>query len=110
MISESDPVEGGSSLYAMTIPGFGDVSWHRTYTAIDRPDHVGADEWFVVGDGGPQGDPTTQTLDFVPVGDGMTRMTMRVHLPAPEDPDEFMEQSAAGLSTSLAVMDELVSD
>lgn len=36
-------------------------------------------------------------------------MTMLVMLPDPEDPQTFMEQSAAGLTTSLATMDELVS-
>ena len=36
-------------------------------------------------------------------------MTMLVNMPEPEDPEAFMEESAAGLSTSLAMMDELVS-
>jgi len=37
-------------------------------------------------------------------------MTMHVDLPEPEDPETFMEQSAAGLSSSLTTMDELVSE
>ncbi len=36
-------------------------------------------------------------------------MTMQVDLPEPEDPEAFMEQSAAGLTSSLSAMDELVS-
>jgi hypothetical protein len=36
-------------------------------------------------------------------------MTMQVDMPEPEDPETFMEQSAAGLTTSFATMDELVS-
>lgn len=40
---------------------------------------------------------------------GMTKMTMAVSMPDPQDPDEFMEQSAAGLSSSLAAMDRLIS-
>jgi hypothetical protein len=48
-------------------------------------------------------------LTFEPIADGYTRMTMQVNLPEAEDPETFMEQSAAGLATSLATMDELVS-
>ncbi len=106
---ESDPVEGGKYYYAMVIPEHGPMAWHGTYTEVDQPDRLGADEWFVMGDGGPVGPPTAQTLTFEPTGDGFTLMTMQVHMPGPEDPDTFMEQSAAGLSTSLATMDELVS-
>lgn len=106
---ESDPVPGGAYRYEMVIPGFGRMSWFGAYTHIDRPHRMDAQEWFVMGDGGPEGDPATQTLTFDALDDGMTRMTMHVHMPEPEDPETFMEQSAAGLSSSLAAMDELVS-
>lgn len=108
-VCESDAVDGGRYRYVMVIPGYGQVAWHGTYTTVDPPGHIGADEWFVMGDVEPTGPPSSQTLDFEPTGDGMTLMTMRVHLPEPEDPQTFMEQSAAGLTTSLATMDELVS-
>ena len=108
-ICESEPVEGGRYHYAMVIPEFGPMAWYGTYTAIDRPDSLGADEWFVMGGGDPEGPPTTQTLTFEPIADGFTKMTMQVHLPEPEDPETFMEQSAAGLTSSLAKLDELVS-
>jgi uncharacterized protein YndB with AHSA1/START domain len=108
-VCESDPVEGGTYHYAMVIPEFGSMSWHGTYTGVDRPSRLDADEWFVMGEGDPDGDPTTQTLTFEPVDDGLTLMTMVVNMPAPEDPEAFMEESAAGLTSSLATMDELVS-
>ena len=93
----------------MVIPEHGPMAWHGTYTHVDRPDRLDADEWFVMGEGGPTGPPTAQTLTFEPVGDGFTLMTMQVDMPEPEDPESFMEQSAAGLGSSLATMDELVS-
>ncbi len=62
-----------------------------------------------MGEADPSGPATAQTLTFEPVGDGFTLMTMQVYMPSPEDPETFMEQSAAGLSTSLNTMDELVS-
>jgi hypothetical protein len=34
---------------------------------------------------------------------------MQVDMPEPEDPEAFMEESADGLTSSLATMDELVS-
>ncbi len=106
---ESNPVDGGRYHYVMVIPEYGSFAWHGTYTSIDRPDRLDADEWFVMGEGDPEGPPTTQTLTFEPVGDSLTRMTMQVEMPEPEDPEEFMEQSAAGLFTSLAKLDQLVS-
>ena len=106
---ESDPVVGGTYHYAMTIPGFGSMAWHGNYTGVDRPDRLDAEEWFVMGDVEPSGQPTTQTLTFEPADGGLTRMTMQVYLPEPEDPETFMEQATAGLSSSLAAMDELVS-
>jgi uncharacterized protein YndB with AHSA1/START domain len=108
-VCESDPVEGGRYHYAMVVPDFGPMAWHGTYTGIDRPRRLDADEWFIMGGGDPTGPPTTQTLTFEATGDGFTLMTMQVDLPEPEDPETFMEQSAAGLTTSLATMDELVS-
>jgi hypothetical protein len=48
-------------------------------------------------------------VTFEPTGDGFTLMTMQVGMPEPEDPETFMEQSAAGLTSSLATLDELVS-
>jgi uncharacterized protein YndB with AHSA1/START domain len=108
-VCESDPVDGGRYHYAMVIPEYGSMAWHGTYTRLDRPDRLDADEWFVMGDVGPTGPPTAQTLTFEPIGDGFTRMTMQVNMPEPEDPETFMEQSAAGLTTSFATMDELVS-
>lgn len=106
---ESDPVPGGAYRYEMVVPGFGRMSWFGTYTNVARPDRIDADEWFVMGDGGPEGLPATQTLTFDAVAGAMTRMTMHVRMPDPEDPETFMEQSAAGLASSLAAMDELVS-
>jgi uncharacterized protein YndB with AHSA1/START domain len=109
-LCESDPVQGGHYHYAMVVPEHGSMAWHGTYTAVAPPARLDADEWFVMGDTDPSGPPTTQTLTFEPAGNGFTLMTMQVHMPSPEDPKTFMEQSAAGLSTSLAAMDELVSD
>ncbi len=108
-VCESDPVEGGAYHYVMIIPEYGPMAWHGTYTGIDRPDRLDADEWFVMGGGDPDGPPTTQTLLFEPTADGFTLMTMSVNMPEPEDPEAFMEQSAAGLSSSLATLDRLVS-
>lgn len=108
-VCESDPVDGGKYHYVMVIPEYGPMAWHGLYTGIDRPDRLDADEWFVMGGGDPEGQPANQTLTFEPNGDGFTLMTMQVHMPEPEDPEAFMEESAAGLSTSLATMDELVS-
>lgn len=108
-VCESDPIEGGRYHYEMVIPEYGQMAWHGTYTGVDRPDRLDADEWFVMGEGDPTGPPTAQTLTFEPVGDGFTLMTMQVDLPEPEDPETFMEQSAAGLTSSLNTMDELVS-
>lgn len=105
----SDPVAGGTYLYEMTIPGFGEVAWHGNYTRVDPPNGLDAEEWFVMGGGGSDGPPTTQTLRFDALEDGMTRMTMSVWMPDPQDPDEFMEQSAAGLTASLDAMDQLIS-
>ncbi len=106
---ESDPVVDGGYHYVLVIPEYGPMSWHGRYTAIDRPGRLGANEWFVMGEGDPEGDPSVQTLTFDAVGSTATRMTMHVQMPAPEDPEAFMEESAAGLSSSLAVLDELVS-
>jgi len=108
-VCESDAVEGGRYHYAMVIPEHGAMAWHGTYTRVDRPERLDAEEWFVMGDTDPTGAPTVQTLTFEPVADGCTRMTMQVDLPDPEDPETFMEQSAAGLTSSFAAMDELVS-
>jgi uncharacterized protein YndB with AHSA1/START domain len=108
-VCESDPVEGGRYHYVLVMPEYGAASWHGTYTRVDRPDRLDANEWFVMGEGDPEGPPAEQTLTFESVDDGFTRMTMTVHMPEPEDPETFMEQSAAGLATSLATMDELVS-
>lgn len=109
-VCESDPVAGGTYHYEMVIPEYGDFAWHGNYTSVTRPARIDADEWFVMGGGDPQGEPASQTLTFDPIDDGHTLMTMQVDMPAPEDPDEFMEQSAAGLTSSLAALDELVSD
>ena len=106
---DSDPVAGGTYLYEMTIPGFGDVAWHGNYTRVDAPNGLDAEEWFVMGGGGPDGPPATQTLTFDALEGGMTKMTMSVRMPDPQDPAEFMEQSAAGLTTSLNAMDRLIS-
>ena len=108
-VCESDPVQGGRYHYVMVIPEHGPMAWHGTYTGVDRPDRIDADEWFVMGEGEPTGPPAVQSLTFEPVAGGLTRMTMQVDMPEPEDPETFMEQSAAGLSTSLAAMDELIS-
>ncbi len=108
-VCESDPTEGGRYHYAMVIPEHGPMAWHGAYTHIDRPDRIDADEWFVMGDTDPTGPATAQSLTFEPTGNGFTLMTMQVDMPEPEDPETFMEQSAAGLTSSLASMDELVS-
>ena len=105
-VCESEPVEGGGYRYVMVIPEYGEFSWHGTYTQIDRPHSLHSDEWFVMGEGEPEGPPSAQVLTFESTGDGLTLMTMHVTMPAPE---EFMEQSAAGLTTSLATLDELIS-
>jgi len=110
---ESTADVGGSYLYRMDIPGFGPMAWFGTYTGIDRPGRLDAEEWFVMGEGEPEGPPTTQTLTFEDISTDpsapLTRMTMQVHMPAPEDPEAFMEESAAGLTSSLAALDQLVS-
>jgi len=108
-VCESDPVIGGRYHYVMVLPEYGPMSWHGLYTLIDRPARIDANEWFVMGDGAPDGDPSTQTLTFEPIAGGFTLMTMQVTMPEPEDPETFMEQSAAGLGSSLATLDELVS-
>ena len=108
-VCESEPVEGGRYHYVLVLPEHGPMSWHGTYTSIDRPDSLGADEWFVMGEADPEGPPTTQVLTFESTGEGMTVMTMQVELPEPEDPEAFLEQSAAGLTSSFATLDELVS-
>jgi uncharacterized protein YndB with AHSA1/START domain len=108
-VCESDPVDGGRYHYEMVIPEYGQMAWHGTYTRVDRPDRLDADEWFVMGETDPTGPPTAQTLTFEPAGEGFTLMTMQVNMPDPEDPETFMEQSAAGLTSSLNTMDELVS-
>jgi len=108
-VCESDPIDGGRYYYVLVIPEYGPMAWHGTYTHIDRPDRLDADEWFVMGEGEPEGPATAQTLTFQPTGDGLTTMTMQVNMPEPEDPEQFMEESAAGLSTSLTTLDQLVS-
>ncbi|WP_420452614.1 SRPBCC domain-containing protein [Ilumatobacter sp.] len=108
-VCESDPVEGGRYRYVMVIPEHGTMSWHGEYTLVERPERLGAREWFVMGDDDPTGAPATQVLTFEATGRGSTLMTMRVDLPDPEDPETFVEQSAAGLQSSLAALDELVS-
>lgn len=108
-VCESDPIEGGSYHYEMVMPEYGTMTWHGRYEAIDRPGRLDANEWFVMGGGPAEGPPSEQTLTFEPHGEGCTFLTMRVVMPAPEDPEEFMEQTAAGLGESLAAMDELVS-
>jgi uncharacterized protein YndB with AHSA1/START domain len=108
-ICESDPVVGGRYYYVMVIPEYGTMSWHGRYTGVDRPERIDAEEWFVMGETDPEGPPTTQSLTFAPTGEGLTLMTMQVDMPERMDPETFMEQSAAGLDSSLAAMDELVS-
>lgn len=108
-VCESDPVAGGRYHYAMNIPEHGVMAWHGLYTSVDRPNRIDADEWFVMGDGEPTEPPSVQSLIFKAIETGFTEMTMRVDMPEPEDPEIFIEQSAAGLSNSLATMDELVS-
>lgn len=108
-VCESDPVEGGRYRYVMTIPEHGSMAWHGIYTAVDRPNRIDAEEWFVMGGADPTGAPAVQSLTFIAIDDRCTEMTMKVDLPEPEDPDTFGEQAAAGLSSSLATMDELVS-
>lgn len=108
-VCESEPVAGGRYHYVLVLPEHGPVAWHGRYTSVDRPGRLDADEWFVMGDDEPTGAPSSQTLVFEPTGEGFTLMTMQVRLPEPEDPETFIEQSAAGLTTSLATMDELVS-
>jgi uncharacterized protein YndB with AHSA1/START domain len=109
-VCESDPTEGGRYHYVMVIPEHGPMAWRGLYRVVQRPDRLEADEWFVMGTGDPSGPATAQWLTFEPTGDGLTRMTMHVELPEPEDPETFMEQSAAGLTSSLGAMDELVSE
>lgn len=109
-VCESDPVNGGRYRYQMIIPGHGRLAWHGTYTGVDRPSRIDADEWFVMGDGEPAGPPSSQTLTFEPVAGGFTLMTMAVDLPSLEDPEAFLEQTATGLGASLDAMDKVVSE
>ncbi len=67
---ESDAVDGGRYHYILVIPEHGPMAWHGTYTHVDRPDRLDADEWFVMGEDDPTGDPTSQTLTFEPTGEG----------------------------------------
>lgn len=108
-VCESDPVQGGQYHYVLVIPEYGSMAWHGHYRSVDRPDRIDADEWFVMGGGDPSGDPSSQTLTFEQEGDRFTLMTMDVRMPDPEDPEAFMEESASGLATSFATIDELVS-
>lgn len=108
-VCESEPVEGGRYHYVMTVPEHGLMAWHGNYTGVDRPNRIDAEEWFVMGDGDPTGPPAVQSLTFDAIDSGLTEMTMKVKMPEPEDPDTFTEQAAAGLSSSLATMDKLVS-
>ncbi len=106
---ESDPIEGGRYLYRMTVPDFGPMAWFGSYTAVDTPNRIDAEEWFVMGEGDPEGPPAKQTLTFESSGEGLTLMTLDVRVPLPEDPDTFLDQAGAGLGASLGVLDELVS-
>ncbi len=54
---ESDPIAGGTYLYEMTIPGFGEVAWHGNYTRVDPPNGLAAEEWFVMGGVAPTARP-----------------------------------------------------
>lgn len=47
-VCESDPVEGGRYHYAMVVPGFGPLAWRGTYTKVDRPGRIDAEERFVM--------------------------------------------------------------
>lgn len=105
----SDPREGGRYHYVMEIPGHGRMSWHGTYTSVERPTRIAAEEWFVMGDQEPEGPPAQQTLTFEAVEGGGTVMTMRVRLSSPEDPATLREQTTSGLGSSLDAMDRLVS-
>ena len=104
----SDGRDGGDYLYVLEIPGHGAMTWHGRYTAVDRPSRLAADEWFVVGDDEPTGEPTRQVLTFDPVDGGRTRMTMDVRLAQPRDPAELREQDIVGLTGSLEAMNRLV--
>lgn len=108
-VCESDPVAGGRYHYVMVIPEHGLMAWHGLYTGVDRPNRIDADEWFVMGDGDPSGPPAVQSLTFAAIDAELTEMTMKVEMPEPEDPDTFMDQAAAGLSGSLATLDDVVS-
>ena len=105
----SDCVEGGTYHYVMEIPEHGRFTWNGRYTLVDRPDRLEAEEWFIMGDAEQEGDPARQTLTFEATPDGGTLMTLDVVLAAAEDPEELREQSAAGLDSSLAAMDEFIS-
>ncbi len=107
-VCESEAVVGGTYHYEMVVPEYGQMAWYGDYLLVERPVHLEAEEWFVMGEGDPVGPGTTQSLNFDPVEGGMTRMTMWVQMPTPEDPAEFL-QMAAGLKASLAKLDELVS-
>jgi len=108
-VCESVPVAGGAYHYVMVVPGHGQMSWHGTYTRVEPPNHLDADERFAMGDEVPNGPPTSQTISLDAADGGSTVMTMRVHMPEPEDPATFADQSAAGLAASLAQLDHLVS-
>ncbi len=107
---DSDPVTGGKYHYEMVVPGHGEMAWHGTYTSVETPGRVDAEEWFVMGSDAPSGPPAVQSLTFEPAGERATLMTMTVAPPQPEDPATFMEQSAAGLAAALATLDVPVSN
>lgn len=65
-LCESNAVEGGHYRYAMVVPGHGPMAWHGTYTRVDKPAALDANEWFVMGTAEPTGSPAAQTLTFDP--------------------------------------------
>jgi uncharacterized protein YndB with AHSA1/START domain len=113
-VCESEPVVGDRYHDVLDMPEYGVAAWHGTYTAIDKPSQLDADEWLVMGKTKPECPPTTQTLTFEPFDGGGTFMTMTVRPPetgedaeAVEDAEAFMAESAAGLTTSFDYIDEL---
>ena len=104
----SDSTAGGAYRYVMEIPEHGRMSWHGRLTDVERPERLAADEWFVVGDDEPTGEPSRQVLTFDALDGGRTRLVMDVRLSEPSDPAELRERDLPGLAASLDALARLV--
>ena len=104
----SDPTPGAGYHYVLDIPEHGRMTWTGTYTAVERPSLVEAEEQFSVGDAPPPEEPARQRLTFVDLDQGRSRVVMEVWLAEPQDPTTLREQDLAGLAASLDAMAGLI--